>query len=117
MASKSTQKWNHKWSKIALDNSSYSVFWISENGKIERYNESFAKIIGSSLQKLPDFTLFDLDENLSKKAWKGLWSDLLKSKSELVETVIPDQNGAQCAVELNFTLIEEKGFTISSVLR
>ena len=116
MARQSTQKWNNKWSEIALDNSSYPICWISEDGNIERFNKSFVNFIDSSSDKIQESTLFDLDENLSKKEWKKLWNDLLKSKSEMVESVLSDTHGESFPVELNFTLVEDKVDAVSCVL-
>jgi len=116
MARQSTQKWNNKWSEIALDNSSYPICWISEDGNIERFNKSFVNFIDSSSDKIQESTLFDLDENLSKKEWKKLWNDLLKSKSEMVESVLSDTHGESFPVELNFTLVEDKADAVSCVL-
>ena len=116
MARQSTQKWNNKWSEIALDNSSYPICWISEDGNIERFNKSFVNFIDSSSDKIQESTLFDLDKNLSKKEWKKLWNDLLKSKSEMVESVLSDTHGESFPVELNFTLVEDKADAVSCVL-
>jgi len=116
MARQSTQKWNNKWSEIALDNSSYPICWISEDGNIERFNKSFVNFIDSSSDKIQESTLFDLDKNLSKKEWKKLWNDLLKSKSEMVESVLSDTHGESFPVELNFTLVEDKVDAVSCVL-
>lgn len=116
MARQSTQKWNIKWSEIALENSSYPICWISKDGNIERFNKSFVNLIDASTSKLPEFTLFDLDENLSKKKWKKLWNDLIKSKSKIVEAVISDNSGESFPVELNFTLVEDKADAVSCVL-
>ncbi len=109
-------KWNSNWSALALDNSSIPVIWVSNNGDIQKFNDSFINSFDLSKDELRENSLFDLDENLSKKVWKELWDKLLKSKSAILETVISDVKGESCPVELNFTLVEDEEVNISCVL-
>ncbi|MCK5372154.1 MAG: PAS domain S-box protein, partial [Cyclobacteriaceae bacterium] len=116
MSRETRQKWNNKWSEIALNISSDPVIWISLDGHIEKFNEAFVKISSFSHDRLKNITLFDLDENLSKKEWNGIWKKLQNSKSELVETTFIDKDGIIIHVELNFTLVEDNGVNLSYVL-
>lgn len=116
MSSKIIQKWNNKWSEIALNISSDPVIWILDNGNIQKFNEAFINFSGFSRDKLKNITLFDLDENLSKKEWKGIWEKLRSSNSELVETTFNDKDGKLIHVELIFTFVEDKDVNISCVL-
>ncbi len=111
-----TQNWNNKWSEIALNISSDPVIWTSPDGQIVKFNEAFVKISGFPHDRLKNITLFDLDENLSKKKWNSIWEKLQRSKSELVETTFINKDGKQIHVELNFTLVEDTGVNLSYVL-
>ena len=50
-------------------------------------------------------SLFELDESLSRKDWKEIWSNLQRSHSHMIETTIQDKNGIQIPVQLIFSLI------------
>lgn len=114
MSKGAKQKWNSKWSEMALENTSIPVIWVSVSGDLKNFNNSYSDFFGFAKDKLSEMSLFDIDENLSKKDWKSIWNKLLKYRSETIETVIPDVNGKLCNVELNFTLIE--GEDVSCVL-
>ncbi|MCZ6521363.1 MAG: sigma 54-interacting transcriptional regulator [Bacteroidetes bacterium] len=109
-------KWNNKWSEIALNFSSNPIIWISHDGHVEKINEAFVKVSGFSSEEFIDMSLFDLDENLSKKEWKAIWKKLQGSKSEVVETTFNYKKGKSAPVELNFTIVEDKSVNISCVL-
>jgi len=109
-------KWNNKWSEIALNFSSNPIIWISHDGHIEKFNQAFVKISGFVSDELKDMSLFDLDENLSKREWKAIWKNLQESKSEDVETTFNYKKGKPAPVELNFTIVEDKSVNISCVL-
>jgi len=109
-------KWNNKWSEIALNFSSNPIIWISHDGDVEKINEAFVKVSGFSSEEFIDMSLFDLDENLSKKQWKAIWKKLQGSKSEVVETTFNYKKGKSAPVELNFTIVEDKSVNISCVL-
>jgi len=109
-------KWNNKWSEIALNFSSNPIIWISHYGHVEKFNEAFVKVSGFSSEEFIDMSLFDLDENLSKKEWKSIWKKLQGSKSEVVETTFNYKKGKPAPVELNFTIVEDKSVNISCVL-
>jgi len=116
MSNKIIQKWNNKWSEIALTFFSNPIIWISHDGYVEKFNEAFVKMSGFSPNNMKEISLFDLDENLSKKEWKAIWEKLQKSKSEVIETTFNDKQGKPAPVELNFTMVEDKGINISCVL-
>ncbi len=109
-------KWNNKWSEIALNFSSNPIIWISHDGHVEKFNKAFVKISGFVSDELKDMSLFDLDENLSKREWKAIWKNLQESKSEDVETTFNYKKGKPAPVELNFTIVEDKSVNISCVL-
>lgn len=116
MSHEPRQRWKNKWSEIALNISSDPVIWTSHDGHIEKFNKAFVKISNFSSDRLNNTSLFDLDENLSKKKWKDIWKKLQNSKSALVETSFIDKDEKQIHVELNFTLVEDDGVTLSHIL-
>ena len=107
MSKNKMPKWNNEWSEIALSISSDSVIWVSGNGDLIRFNDAFVKKNGFSHEELKDKSLFDLDENLSKKEWKQLWKTLQENSTATVETVFGNVEEKSIDVELNFTLLSD----------
>jgi len=107
---------NFQWSEIALSNSSYPVCWILPDGRIDKFNEAFIVLCGYSRDELAGQSLFDLDEDLSKKVWKGIWQKLLDLKSQIIERTIDNKSGKAIPVEMNFTLVEDKDVRIGCVV-
>ena len=102
------QKWNPQWAEIALNISSNPIIWISQEGLLIKFNSSFERFSGLPKLELYKISLFDLDEDLSKKQWKSIWEELQESKSKILETTFNNRDGNLNPVELNFTLIEEQ---------
>ncbi len=107
MSGKINYKWNAKWSEIALNTSSDPVFWTLSDGSVTQFNDAFENTYGYSWDNLLDISLFDFDEDLSKKEWKSIWRNLLDSKSDKRITVLSDNQGKSFNVELNFSLVED----------
>lgn len=100
---------------MALDNIDYPVCWVTSKGVIEKCNEAFHEFIGYTDDLLQDFSFFDFDENMSKKKWKNLWTNLEESKSFVLETAFNKELERDISVELNFTLIESKDVQLACV--
>ena len=114
MPEKKKEQWNSEWAEIALNNSSEAVIWVSNNGGIEKFNEAFLKFSGISKKQLVDFSLFDLDENLSKKQWKATWRKLQETKSVVTEVNLNIQN-TTISVEFGYTWVENKTIEICCI--
>lgn len=106
-------KWNPKWSEIALKNSLDPVFWINSKGLIGQSNEAFDRIYKP---KQKNFSLFDLDEDLSKNGWKDIWKNLEKSSSIIYPTTFSDKDEKSIPVELSFILVEDEGVNLGCVI-
>jgi PAS domain S-box-containing protein len=82
------------------------VLWISENGVLEANNDAFNLFVGLSKEELTNYSLFDLDENLSKKAWKEHWKKTKEEGSFIYEASIPIANGHSIFTEFRYTRVE-----------
>ena len=116
MPNKINQEWQNDWVVSALAKSVSPVLWLSAGGRIIRFNQALATTLGYEPDTLQSLTLFDLDEQLTKKVWKAHWASLLKQKSLSIESQLDTSGGRSIPVELSFTLIESGSFNCCCVL-
>ncbi len=116
MPSQINKEWQNEWAETALANSSIPVLWLSQEARIIRFNQVSETAFGYDSDTLQSSSLFDLDEQLTKKAWKANWATLSKQKSLVIESQLNTKKGRSIPVELNFTLIEIGTFDLCCVL-
>ncbi|MFT6319361.1 MAG: PAS domain S-box-containing protein [Granulosicoccus sp.] len=116
MSNKINQEWGNEWAEIALANSVFPVLWLSPEARIIRFNKALATTLNYDSDTLKSLTLFDLDEQLTKKNWKVNWAQLSKQKSLLMEAELNNSKGQLIPVELNYTLIEVGTFNLCCIL-
>jgi PAS domain S-box-containing protein len=116
MSNQSNQEWQNGWAEIAMANSPIPILWLSPEARIIRFNQASATILGCGADKVQSLTLFDLDEQLTKKIWKEHWAALSKQKSLVVESQLNAVDGQAFPAELIFTLIEVGTFRLSCVI-
>ncbi len=107
MSDQINQEWQNDWAELALAKSDVPVLWLSPEGRIIRFNKALTTYLNYAPEALQSLTFFDLDEQLTKKAWKVNWSALSKVKTLLIETQLNTSGGQSIPVELSFTLIED----------
>ena len=107
------KNWSNNWFEISLNLSQYPFVWISQKGEILKCNDAFLKITEHSSEELDSMSLFDLDEDLSRKDWKDLWNSLQKNKSKLVRTFLTNKKGGVLPVEIHFTYVEDEAQKVS----
>ena len=116
MPDKMNLEWDNKWASFALANSSSPVLWLTPEARIIKSNFALESSLDYDAEALQSLTLFDLDEQLTKKNWKALWVKLSSQKSLQTESELNNKDGKVIFVELNFTLIEGDGFNLCCVL-
>lgn len=116
MSKQINKDWKNEWAEIALSHSPTPVFWLSPEGRIIRFNRALEHALNYDSDVLQSFTLFDLDEQLSKKHWKEHWAALLQEKTLLYESQLITKEGQSIPVEMSFTLIEEDNFNLCCVI-
>ncbi len=100
------EEWLNDWAESALSHSRIPVLMLSHDAHIIRFNQALLDILVYKEIELKKLTLFDLNEELTKKEWKEQWSLLLKQKTLFVEVQFITKEGKPIQVELNFTLVE-----------
>ena len=106
MSDNKKDEWQIDWTESAISISRVPILWLSHDAQIIRFNQALLKILVYPSEDLESLTLFDLNEELTKKAWKEQWALLLKQKTLLIEVQLITKEGDPIDVELNFTLIE-----------
>ncbi len=101
-----SQQWGHDWTELALANSGEPIMWLSSEARIVRFNQALAKMLNYEPDTLMSFTLFDMDEQLTKRDWKKYWEQITRQKSFLLESHLQTQENSTIPVELSFALIE-----------
>ncbi|MFT5765072.1 MAG: PAS domain S-box-containing protein [Saprospiraceae bacterium] len=92
------------------------VLWLSPKAHILRFNEALQSTLDYDAATLQALTFYDLDEQLTKKAWKAYWATLSKQKTLRIEAQLNTNGDQSIPVELNFTLIEAGTFNLCCVL-
>jgi formate hydrogenlyase transcriptional activator len=116
MLNKFNQEWENEWAELVLANSIFPVLWLSPEARIIRFNQALRTILNYDSDTLMSLTLFDLDEQLTKKHWKVNWTQLSNQKSLLIESQLNNSKGQLIPVELNYTLIEVGTFNLCCIL-
>ncbi|MDF1867993.1 MAG: PAS domain S-box protein [Saprospiraceae bacterium] len=116
MGNKTHQEWQSDWAEIALTQSVYPVLWLSPEARIIRFNHALETILGYDSDTLQSLTLFDVNEELTKKIWKGYWAKLLNEKTLLIESQLDTKNGQVIQVELSLILIEASTFNLCCMM-
>ncbi len=91
------------------------VILVSSDGIIVDSNQTFVKLFGTVSDQLNRISLFDVDENLSRKAWKDIWKELGTSNSVITETSIQDKKGTLLSFELSFSLVTNEDSPMACV--
>ena len=116
MSNKINQEWQNDWTEIALTNSVYPVLWLSPEARIIRFNQALETILDYDSNTLQSLTLFDLNEELTKKIWKSYWATLLEEKRLVIESQLDTKKGQSVLVELSFILIEAGTFNLCCMM-
>lgn len=116
MTDKNTLEWQSDWAEFVLTNSVVPVFWLSPEARILWANQALATALDYDLDKIQALTLFDLDEQLTKKNWKANWASLLRQKSLTVESQLNTKKNLPVATALTFILIESAAANLCCVL-
>ena len=101
MASNEFSNWRNMPAEKVLEVWPDPVILVSSDGIIVDSNQTFVKLFGTVSDQLNRISLFDVDENLSRKAWKDIWKELGTSKSVITETSIQDKKGTLLSFELS----------------
>ena len=105
MANKIKEEWQNDWAESALSSSIVPVLWLSREAHIIRFNQALIDLLVYNEEDLNSLTLFDLNEELTKKAWKKQWATLSEQKTLLVEAQLINKEDKPIQVELNLSLI------------
>jgi PAS domain S-box-containing protein len=116
MLNKIDQDWQNEWAEIALTNSIVPVFWLSPEAHLIRFNPALETTLDYDSEALRSLTLYDLNEQLTKKDWKANWKTLLDEKTLTIESQLNTSSGLSFPVELNFSLVEVGSFSLCCVL-
>jgi PAS domain S-box-containing protein len=106
MQNQNNQEKPNNWAAFALENTITPIFWLSSDARLIGYNPAFSATFGYADDDIEDLTLYDLDENLTRKNWKANWANLLQNKSISIKSELDTKDGKSLSFELNFTLIE-----------
>jgi PAS domain S-box-containing protein len=106
MPKNDTHNWNNHWSELAITHSPDPIIWISKDGNILKSNLAFDHLFDFDKNQPHDHTIFELDENLSKKDWKAICAELQASKMTAKETVLANNKRELVYTEMVYSLIE-----------
>lgn len=87
-------------SRFTLENSSNSIFWISQEGKILFANKTASETLGYTNAELVNLTIFDCDPNLNKPSWGAHWEAVKNNQSITIETSHRKKDGSLFPVEV-----------------
>lgn len=116
MSEQFNHEWQKDWAVIKLAHTATPVLWLSSEARIIRTNPAMTATFGFDEDRLSSMTLFDLEENLTKKNWKAHWAKLIDQNTILLEAQFNHQDGQVIPVELCITLIETESTHLCGVL-
>ena len=116
MSNQVNTEWKNDWAAIKLAHTATPVLWLSSEARILRINQAMTTTFGYDGEMFQAMTLFDLEENLTKKNWKEHWAALSIQNTILLEAQFNHKNETSIPVELCFTLIETASTKLCGVL-
>jgi PAS domain S-box-containing protein len=104
MSKTDSQEGSTELSELAINNFPDPVLWISKDGEVLKFNKAFDTLADLLKLESTDLSLFDIDENLSRKEWKAIWKKLNETKFATVETELTVESEKSYFSEMIFTL-------------
>ena len=85
MSKTDSKEWNVELPELAINNFPDPILWISKDGNVLRFNSAFSTLIDLLKLESTGLSLFDIDENLSRKEWKIIWKKLNETKFCIIQ--------------------------------
>ncbi|MFC1462059.1 PAS domain S-box protein [Verrucomicrobiota bacterium] len=84
----------------AVDHAAISVAWVDEDGSFIYVNDHVCRLLGCTRRELLSMSVWDIDDNVSKDTWPGLWRRMKDEGSLVMESVHQKKSGETVPVEL-----------------
>lgn len=98
-----------QFSHFTIENLQENIFWIDDQARIIRVNDSACRTTGYSREELLTMTVFDLNKTDFPKDWKAHWNKLKNTQMWTFETAHTSKSGKQYPVEITNNFIEFEG--------
>ncbi len=98
-------EWQDELAQLALSNSILPVLWLSKEGRLVRHNNATLEFLKYASKDLEGLTLFDINEELTKKSWRQIWVSVSSEQSITFESQLNDSEGLTRPVEMTLTSV------------
>jgi len=92
--------------QYAVDSSSVGIYWIDIDAHITYANDAASQSTGYSKEELKKMSLFDIEDNLSKKIWRKRLEEVRLEGSLTFESVYLRRNYSTFPVEVTAAILE-----------
>jgi len=103
-------------SRFCLDHASVCALRLDQDGRILYANLKACDSLGYSQTELLKMSLFDIDPDMNRDMWPGMWQKLRDEGFHTLESRHRRRDGALFPVEVTATLIEFEGRCYSMAL-
>jgi len=104
-------------SEFTVQKAGDAIFWLNDQGDLLHVNQLVLTRYGYTLDEIMNLNIFDINKNMSREAFEGIWQKLKSDKQILVEGEHLTKEGKTIQVEIsaNFLVFEGVEYSCSMV--
>ncbi len=95
--------------QFAVDQAADAVYWMGDDGRFIYANEAACRSMGYSQEEMLTMSVPDIDPDIPRDAWPGLWSNLKKHGALVRESRHRAKDGTIVPVEVSANYQEYSG--------
>lgn len=95
--------------QFSVNQASFPIFWISEDGRIQFANDAASYLLGYSNEELLSFTARDITQNYPIELWRKHWRKLKEETALNTELTLLNRQRQPIFVEVSSNYLEYDG--------
>ncbi len=96
------------FTQFAMDNASYMITWIGQNGRFVYMNKEAQQVLGYQYQDVISKSFKDLFEGIFPVPWDDIWEIIKRDQQYTFETILRTRQGIEIPVEMVLNYLEFK---------
>ncbi len=102
--------------KEIIDNTQDLIYTYNREGKLLHYNQRVSEVLGFTNEELDDFSIFDLDSNITEDWWQQHFDTIKKAKVSNLEWLIRRKDGTKFPAEITANHLVYDGVDINCAI-
>jgi PAS domain S-box-containing protein len=98
-----------KFTQFAMDNASYMITWIGENGRFVYMNNQAQRMLGYHYRDVISKSFKDIFEGVFPLPWDEIWEVIKQEQQYSFETVLTTSKGIEIPADMVLNYLEFKG--------